>query len=276
MRRLAASHHSKRYFLLKSGINPIKERQTRVPRYRCNQGHEFDQPRIDVTDVVKYAAHYSNTFVESADAVPVAQLKSAARRPSDQLSIEEIDVAVLESSLVSTYPKTRSVLAQFFQTIGLGPSDAAEQEQTEFTGSLSDSRAMVLRAIKARRGQKQFRDELIAKYNGTCVFTGCKILAVLEAAHVWPYRGDVDNNAANGLLLRADIHTLFDLDLIAIQPAALTISIAPTLESAIEYSHLHGAQLTLGGADAPASGPISRRWKIFLDKWQMGTQLSGE
>ncbi len=155
----------------------------------------------------------------------------------------------------------------------MGTNDAAEHQQTEFTGSLSDSRAMVLRAIRARRGQKQFRDELIRKYSATCVFTGCRILAVLEAAHVWPYRGDVDNNAANGLLLRADIHTLFDLDLIAIEPSSLTISIAPSLSASIEYAQLHGAQLTLNGADAPASNPLSRRWTNFVDKWQIAGDI---
>jgi HNH endonuclease len=35
-------------------------------------------------------------------------------------------------------------------------------------------------------------------------------LDILEAAHISPYRGEEDNHPENGLLLRADLHTLFD------------------------------------------------------------------
>jgi predicted restriction endonuclease len=38
--------------------------------------------------------------------------------------------------------------------------------------------------------------------------------AVLEAAHIHPYRGAHTNDVTNGLLLRADLHTLFDLKLL--------------------------------------------------------------
>lgn len=45
----------------------------------------------------------------------------------------------------------------------------------------------------------------------------------MEAAHIRPYRGKKDNHPSNGLLLRADIHTLFDLNLVAIDPETLKI-----------------------------------------------------
>src|ERR1700722_13744752 len=41
---------------------------------------------------------------------------------------------------------------------------------------------------------------------------------VLEAAHITPYMGASTNSLLNGLLLRADIHTLFNLGLISIDP----------------------------------------------------------
>ena len=59
--------------------------------------------------------------------------------------------------------------------------------------------------------------------------TGCTVFAVLEAAHIKPYQGENDNHPQNGLLLRADIHTLFDLNLLGIQPERLQVEISGPL-----------------------------------------------
>lgn len=80
----------------------------------------------------------------------------------------------------------------------------------------TDARRHVLRTIIARRGQQSFRDALIDAYRGRCFLSGSPCVVVLEAAHVLPHKGEHSNHVANGLLLRADIHTLFDLGLIAI------------------------------------------------------------
>ncbi len=58
----------------------------------------------------------------------------------------------------------------------------------------------------------------MVRYEHRCVVTGCTVIAVLEAAHIRPYRRPEDNDVKNGLLLRADIHTLFDLNLLGIEP----------------------------------------------------------
>ena len=49
--------------------------------------------------------------------------------------------------------------------------------------------------------------------------SGCQVTDVRKLLNVKPYLGDNDNNWQNGLLLRADLHTLFDLLLIGINPA---------------------------------------------------------
>jgi len=53
-------------------------------------------------------------------------------------------------------------------------------------------------------------------YERRCAITGCTIDHVLEAAHISPYLGEHTNHVTNGLLLRADIHTLFDRGLIKV------------------------------------------------------------
>ncbi len=49
---------------------------------------------------------------------------------------------------------------------------------------------------------------LLKAYSGRCAVTGCDAEPALEAAHLRPYKGPESNTAANGLLLRSDIHTL--------------------------------------------------------------------
>ncbi|HAS1784430.1 TPA: HNH endonuclease [Enterobacter cloacae] len=77
-------------------------------------------------------------------------------------------------------------------------------------------------AAGIRRGQKTFRDQLL-KSNPLCAVTGCELLDILEAAHIDAYRNDSHNHISNELLLRSDIHTLFDLGLVAINSETIAI-----------------------------------------------------
>lgn len=67
-----------------------------------------------------------------------------------------------------------------------------------------------------RRGQYEFRQQVLKQYGYRCLITDCDAVQALEAAHIEPYAQYQNNDPSNGLLLRADIHTLFDLNLIAI------------------------------------------------------------
>lgn len=65
--------------------------------------------------------------------------------------------------------------------------------------------------VKKRLGQSKFRKELLKAYDNTCAATGCEVLEILEAAHIQPYSGAHTSVVNNGILLRSDIHDLFDL-----------------------------------------------------------------
>ena len=110
--------------------------------------------------------------------------------------------------------------------------------------SLDDARSKVLRAISSRRGQKKFRKSLIEAYDGKCAITQCTIIELLEAAHIVPYTGKQTNHIQNGLLLRADIHTLFDLGLISVDKD-FRVVVSGTLENTKEYWALNGTSIFL-------------------------------
>ena len=65
--------------------------------------------------------------------------------------------------------------------------------------------------VKKRLRQSKFRKELLVAYNYTCAVTGSKVIELLEAAHIQPYDGIHTSVVSNGILLRSDIHDLFDL-----------------------------------------------------------------
>lgn len=71
-----------------------------------------------------------------------------------------------------------------------------------------DARDRINRSIAIRRGQPALRSKLMEAYEGKCAVTACSVVDLLEAAHIRPYRGPHTNHIQNGLLLRADIHTL--------------------------------------------------------------------
>ena len=97
------------------------------------------------------------------------------------------------------------------------PQSRADAIASEFDlTSIEDERRKVQALITQRQGQVGFRRTLLRAYDGRCAVTGYDAPETLEAAHIVPYRGPVTNHPSNGLLLRADLHTLFDYGLVAI------------------------------------------------------------
>jgi putative restriction endonuclease len=110
--------------------------------------------------------------------------------------------------------------------------------------SSEDARLRTWGAIVRRQGQKKFRLELIEAYEGGCAITRCSVLDLLEAAHITPYQGIHTNHISNGLLLRTDLHTLFDLGMIAFDEELRVVILNEMLRST-EYGKLEGKPIFL-------------------------------
>lgn len=106
-----------------------------------------------------------------------------------------------------------------------------------------DARQKVLREVIRRQGQRAFRSGLLTAYHGRCAITGCMVQPVLEAAHITPYLGPQTNHVANGLLLRSDIHTLWDSGLLFLSPN-FQVTLKPMLLSS-DYASLQGKTIAL-------------------------------
>jgi len=116
--------------------------------------------------------------------------------------------------------------------------EAELEAQGEFSpDDVIDARKRTLASIVRRQGQGAFRRTLLKAYSSQCAVTGCRIEALLEAAHIVPYLGADTNVVSNGLLLRADIHTLFDLGLLWVDPDSLRVGMTDNLKVS-EYGSL--------------------------------------
>jgi putative restriction endonuclease len=72
--------------------------------------------------------------------------------------------------------------------------------------------------VRPRLGQGTFRLVVTDAYDRRCVVTGERTLPVLEAAHIRPYSEHGPHEPNNGLLLRSDLHTLFDRGYMTVDP----------------------------------------------------------
>jgi len=101
----------------------------------------------------------------------------------------------------------------------------------------------ISRSVALRRGQPKFRKKLLSAYKNACAVTGTSFPPILEAAHIVPYMGEKTNHVTNGILLRSDIHTLFDLGLLGVNQN-YEVVVSSSLKYT-EYEAYNGRQLRL-------------------------------
>jgi putative restriction endonuclease len=70
--------------------------------------------------------------------------------------------------------------------------------------------------VRPRLGQGAFRIGVTDVYERRCAVTGERTLPILDAAHIRPYGAGGEHDITNGLLLRTDVHRLFDLGYVTV------------------------------------------------------------
>lgn len=88
--------------------------------------------------------------------------------------------------------------------------------------------------VAARRGQGAFRMMVTDAYDRRCAVTGERTLPVLEAAHIKPFAQHATHDIRNGILMRSDVHRLYDLGLVTVEPD-LTFRVSQSIER--DYSN---------------------------------------
>jgi len=101
---------------------------------------------------------------------------------------------------------------------------------------------------KVRIGKGAFRVLVTDSYNRRCSITGEKTLPVLESAHIQSFAKEGPNTVSNGILLRSDIHKLFDSGYLTIT-TELKIEVSNRIKEEFlngrEYYQYHGKDLLM-------------------------------
>lgn len=144
-------------------------------------------------------------------------------------------------------------------------SDSLEKNGYWSATQESDDRQRAIVEVVQRKGQPLFRLRLLSAYQFRCSISNCDAVQALEAAHISPYSGAQSNVIRNGLLLRADLHTLFDLNLIAIDPKTLSVRLSQRLLGT-SYAPLHMRRIALPETvgDSPDRKALELRWSEFI------------
>jgi putative restriction endonuclease len=97
-------------------------------------------------------------------------------------------------------------------------------------------------------GQGAFRVAVTEAYGRQCALSGGKVLPALDAAHIRPYGEGGVHTKSNGILLRKDIHSVFDAGYATIDPSyrfVVSDKVKEVFNNGEEYRRLHGTVLRL-------------------------------
>ena len=117
--------------------------------------------------------------------------------------------------------------------------------------------------VLPRLGQGAFRVLVADTYNRTCALSSSHILHILDAAHIRPYAQGGTHSPTNGLLLRQDIHTLFDRGYITVTPEyeiEVSKRIKQEFNNGADYYALQGQRINLPAIEQLRPAPEVLQW----------------
>ena len=143
----------------------------------------------------------------------------------------KLDSALLESDFNAVWGSSVNV------------SNQKDSDQIPPEASNDDNESTNTSPRKVRRGQAAFKRRLMRLYDGRCAISGVGVEQVLVAAHIVDHALTGNNHSSNGLILRSDLHSLFDSGLLTINPDSLVVSVCKTLNESEYYRDFHGKKL---------------------------------
>ncbi len=233
-----------RYRCPECGKTSMKERQHVAPKYRCYKCRAVtDAPVVETIEVTTYRSRHARLWVDLGSALPAPAIRACCESPKSQHSLRPLDIEALRRELV--------------RATGLDPLRLllGERRGGRKSGGWRAGRGgHTTRTVRARVGQRGFRQSLLANFGPVCAFTGRQPGPALEAAHLYSYAELGEHHEHGGLLLRRDIHRLFDLGYLTVDVDSMKVEVDPELASFGTYEGLAGAALAVQIA------PATRAW----------------
>lgn len=225
----------------KNGCASYHEFRDKIIRYRQKSGKSEKDPTIGCLVLVE------PFFFDRDDWIPV--------QPADYHSIvvgKTFDTLTAKGARLWEEVEARLALLRAKSVVNIQPiPQVGEDSETPRYGKDFLTRARI--------GQGSFRVLVTEAYDRRCAMTGERTLPVLEAAHIKPYAQSGPHRTSNGLLLRSDLHILFDRGYITVSPdlaIEVSRSIKEEFSNGRDYYALHGQKLCIlptSSTDLPAS-----------------------
>lgn len=203
----------------------IKSRSVKNQKYRCQKsgecGIEFDEPIFEEIDVSTFKSFHGSTWFSLPGKINGSTLRSLCVQPKSQHSIRPLEWDRFLSALDT---HTRRGLSAFddIENIGSGHRSAI---------------------TRVRIGQGKFRQKLLENFGNCCALSGDCHPDALDAAHLYSYAEISKHHSHGGLLIRKDLHRLFDLGHIVVSPGYLRIQLSKELLACKQYCELEEAPL---------------------------------
>lgn len=105
-----------------------------------------------------------------------------------------------------------------------------------------------------RQHQSSFRQRLIEAYGGKCMISGCTELSTLDACHIVPAGPKETYLTRNGLLMRTDLHRLFDEGLLSINPHTALVE---TKSNSLDYQKFNNRRVFFPIDEEDGPDPLS-------------------
>lgn len=222
----------------KNGCETFQEFSRRILAYRAKSGRTERDPTIGCLILVE------PFFFERSDWIPVDPQEYRSIVAGKTLDTSAPEGARLWREVDDRLKAMRAKAAPAQLPLSIAEESEAKRYGSEFL-------------TRARLGQGAFRVMVTEAYARRCAMTGERTLPVLQAAHIRPYTQSGPHSTTNGLLLRSDLHILFDRGYITVNPdlnIEVSSSIKEEFSNGREYYALHGRKLPITPS-SPADNP---------------------
>jgi len=198
------------------------------PSYKCGScGKEFDNTIHEIIDVTTYTAQYGTGWKDLYGLVGRNTLKTMwVGTEGNQHSLRRLKPGAFEKLLKDHF------LESHFNLI--------DNARKSIKGGFNS------KVAKQRIGQGAFRRELLRKYGANCAISGPSPQKAIHACHLYSYAAvGGDHEEEGGLLIRADLHALFDAGLLNIDPKSEKVVLSRYLEQFPEYWRFNANPLAI-------------------------------
>ncbi|HJD84147.1 HNH endonuclease [Kitasatospora aureofaciens] len=204
----------------------VAPRKTLTPVYKCWKCRkEFDEPGWTHKVIKTYRSRHEAGWIDLRGVLTASQVRKLCVSEDSQHAMRELRWDDFNTALAETGTPT--------------PLDIIETTREVIAGGHRKA------TVRVRIGQPAFRKALLAEFGEICAFTGPVPAQALDAAHLYSYAANGKHHKGGGLLLRRDLHRLFDLGFLAVNPATGTLDVAGSLAGFPDYANLHGKQVTV-------------------------------